>query len=518
MTNLDYLKKQASSVLNLYKVKKFEEVINKCRVLIKKFPEQIVFYNAMALSFASLNKNEEGLKVLDGALKYHNNNILILNNIGLLNSNINNNKLSREYYDRALSINSTFVDAHVNKAHLELKENNVDEAEKLFIKAKKLCKNLQQTEIVNTGLGQLYQQIGNFEKSINIFNEILKDNPLNSMIHKSISASKTYKSKDDDHLKKMVALLNHVKDTDSLQNLYFALSKAYEDIGDHEQSFKYLREGNNILEAKFNYDIRKDSSLFENLKKFFQKNNLENLENSNKYIFIVGMPRSGTTLTEQIISSHSGVYGAGELPFLDMGIEKFLLKEDLIKTKKISKNEMEKIKNYYLKGTDSFESGNKIMTDKAPLNFRWIGFIKKIFPDSKIIHCQRDPMDVCFSNLKNSFNSKALSFSYNIKKLGQYFNLYKNLMNFWNSLYPDSIYNLSYEKLTLNQEAETRKLIEFCELDWENNCLLPHQNKNKISTVSLAQARLPVYKTSINKWKNYSKYLKELEEIIYNEN
>ena len=202
MTNLDYLKKQASSVLNLYKVKKFEEVINKCRVLIKKFPEQIVFYNAMALSFASLNKNEEGLRVLDGALKYHNNNILILNNIGLLNSNINNNKLSREYYDRALSINSTFVDAHVNKAHLELKENNVDEAEKLFIKAKKLCKNLQQTEIVNTGLGQLYQQIGNFEKSINIFNEILKDNPLNSMIHKSISASKTYKSKDDDHFKK----------------------------------------------------------------------------------------------------------------------------------------------------------------------------------------------------------------------------------------------------------------------------------------------------------------------------
>jgi hypothetical protein len=137
------------------------------------------------------------------------------------------------------------------------------------------------------------------------------------------------------------------------------------------------------LEDKYNYDIKKDSNLFENLKNFFQKNNLENLENSNKYIFIVGMPRSGTTLTEQIISSHSGVYGAGELPFLDMGIEKFLLKEDLIKTKKISKNEMEKIKNYYLKGTDSFESGNKIMTDKAPLNFRWIGFIKKYFQIQK---------------------------------------------------------------------------------------------------------------------------------------
>ena len=204
MSNLDYLKKQASSVLNLYKIKKFNEVIDKCNVLIKKFPEQVIFYNAMALSYASLNKNEEGLKILNKALRYHNNNILILNNIGLLNSNLNNNKLSREYYDRALSMNSTFVDVHVNKAHLELKENNIEEAEKLFLKAKKLCKNLQQREVVNIGLGQLYEQIGNFEKSINIFNEILGDNPLNTMIHKSIGASKTYKSKDDDHLKKMI--------------------------------------------------------------------------------------------------------------------------------------------------------------------------------------------------------------------------------------------------------------------------------------------------------------------------
>jgi tetratricopeptide (TPR) repeat protein len=516
MTNIDYLKKQASSVLNLYRVKKFEEVINKCKVLIKKFPEQVVFYNAMALSFASLNKNEEGLRILNKALKYHNNNILVLNNIGLLNSNLNNNKLSREYYDKVLSLNSNFVDVHVNKANLELKENNVKESEKLFLKAKSLCKNIQQKEIVNIGLGQLYQQIGNFEKSINIFNEILKDNPLNTVIHKLISESRTYKSKDDDHLKKMIALLNQVKDPDLLHNLYFSLSKAFEDVGSYEQSFNYLREGNKILDAKFNYDIRKDFNLFEDLKNFFLKNNLKDLENSNKFIFIVGMPRSGTTLTEQIISSHSSVYGAGELPFLTMGINKFLLKEDLIKKKKISMDQLQDIKNFYLKGTKSFQSNNKIIIDKAPLNYRWIGFIKKLFPNSKIIHCQRDPMDTCFSNFKNSFKSNAMSFGNCIVKLGQYFNLYKNLMNFWNNQYPNTIYNLSYENLTSNQEAETKKLIEFCELDWENNCLLPHQNKNRISTASLAQARLPVYKTSINKWKNYSKYLKELEDIIYN--
>jgi hypothetical protein len=181
-------------------------------------------------------------------------------------------------------------------------------------------------------------------------------------------------------------------------------------------------------------------------------------------------------------------------------------------------DQLQDIKNFYLKGTDSFQSNNKIIIDKAPLNYRWIGFIKKLFPNSKIIHCQRDPMDTCFSNFKNSFKSHAMSFGNCIVKLGHYFNLYKNLMNFWNNQYPNTIYNLSYENLTSNQEAETKKLIEFCELDWENNCLLPHQNKNKISTASLAQARLPMYKTSINKWKNYSRYLKELEDIIYNKN
>jgi hypothetical protein len=123
-------------------------------------------------------------------------------------------------------------------------------------------------------------------------------------------------------------------------------------------------------------------------------------------------------------------------------------------------------------------------------------------------------MDVCFSNYKNSFGSNALSYCYNLDNLGNYYNLYKNLMIFWHNVFPDGIYNLSYENLTQNQELETKKLIKFCDLNWEKDCLSPHTNKNKISTASLAQARKPIYKTSINKWKNYSKYLENLNKII----
>jgi hypothetical protein len=172
------------------------------------------------------------------------------------------------------------------------------------------------------------------------------------------------------------------------------------------------------------------------------------------------------------------------------------------------------VKNDYLDGIKTFDYKEKIITDKAPLNFRWIGFIKILFPNSKIIHCEREPMDVCFSNYKNSFGSNALSYCYNLENLGSYYNLYKNLMIFWHNIFPDGIYNLSYENLTQNQELETKKLIKFCDLNWEKDCLSPHKNKNKISTASLAQARKPIYKTSINKWKNYSKYLENLNKII----
>ena len=229
------------------------------------------------------------------------------------------------------------------------------------------------------------------------------------------------------------------------------------------------------------------------------------------------MPRSGTTLVEQIVSSHSNVYGAGELSFLDNSIRKYLFKDNIFSEKSIDANNIEilnNIRNEYLEGIKSFDNQQEIITDKAPLNFRWVGFIKILFPNSKIIHCVRNPMDVCFSNYKNSFGSNALSYCYDLHDLGVYYNLYKNLMSFWHNTFPKEIYDLSYEDLIKNQDEETKKLIKFCNLNWEETCLLPHKNKNKVSTASLAQIRKPIYKTSLNKWEDYSEYLEDLKKIV----
>ena len=229
------------------------------------------------------------------------------------------------------------------------------------------------------------------------------------------------------------------------------------------------------------------------------------------------MPRSGTSLAEQILSSHKHVYGAGELSFLSDSINKNLYEEKKFKSTKfdeISFETLNTIRNEYLEKIQSFKHNEDFIIDKAPLNFKWIGFITNLFPGSKIIHCDRDPMDVCYSNFKNSFQSYSLSFCYDIKNLGNFYNLYKDLMIFWNNTYPNEIYNLSYEKIVNDQKKETEKLLKFCDLEWDENCLKPHKNNKSVATASLAQVRSPIYKSSIRKWENYSEELKELKNII----
>ena len=520
MNNLEYLKKQGSVTLNLFLSGRYLQVINKCKTLTKAFPNQVIFFNIFALSYANLGRNIEGLKILNKGLELNPNNILLLNNIGLLNMNLNNRKLAREYFDKVLSYNENFVDALVNKAHLELKDNNTYKAEKLFLRSTSLATTNQQKEIINIGLAQLYQQIGNFKKSIELFKHVLKFNPFNTMAHKSISVMYKYNDKNEEHLKTMESLLKKTDNEELLQSLYYALGKAYEDLKFYEKSFDFINKGNKISNKKANYFFKDDQILFDKIKIFFKNFKKENNSNhEDNLIFIVGMPRSGTSLTEQIISAHSSVFGAGELPFIEKNIREHLLINNNFLYHSVNLVDSEifmKMKKNYLNEIMSFDTKKKITIDKAPLNFIWIGFIKCIFPNSKIIHCRRDPMDTCFSNYKNSFGDKSLGFSYNLENLGRFYNLYRDLMNFWETIFANDIYHLDYEKLINNQKEETKKLIKFCNLEWQDSCLLPHKNKNKVATASVAQIREPVYKSSVYKWKNYSKFLEDLKKIIYN--
>ena len=523
---IEHLKKQASIILNLYNAKNYEDVISKGKILISKYPNQLIFYNAVCLSLSALGDNKEALKIIDEALKLTSNDINVLNNAGLINFNLGKMREAEDFFNRALKIVKNFPDALINLGNLKLKEGKAKEAEVYFNNAIKYNKMPAKNEIIYMALGNYYMQLGEFEKAKNFFVEFNKINKTNTMADKSISLMHKYSKKDDPHLKSMEEKLKIVKSTKNSTYLikehgayllHFALGKAYEDLGEYKKSFEHLLIGNKLYKENLNYTFKKDENMFLSLAKIFKDDIPETLRSHKKIIFVVGMPRSGTTLTEQIISSHPKVHGAGELNYLTEGINQYLMKENEFSIQKIKEVNIDKLKliqKDYLDKLDKLGFHEECVVDKAPLNFRWIGFIKMIFPNSKIVHCNRDSMDICFSNFKNFFPAKTMSFTYDLADLGEYYKMYKNLMKLWLSKSNIDIYNLSYENLVNNQEIETKKLINYLELEWDKICLSPHKNKKVVATASLAQVRNPVYKSSMKKWQNYSEELKDLQNLI----
>ena len=184
-------------------------------------------------------------------------------------------------------------------------------------------------------------------------------------------------------------------------------------------------------------------------------------------------------------------------------------KEFLVE-KGLSNEEFSSIRQEYLDSLSRIDTSKKLITDKWPLNFRNIGFIVSSLPEASIVHIKRDARATCWSIYKHYFSGQGNGWAYNFDDLAKFYSLYDDLMNYWKNLYPGKIYDLSYEELTKNQEMETRKLIKYCDLNWDQNCLKFHENKRDVQTASALQVRKKIYQGSSNDWKKYQDYLKPL--------
>ena len=242
------------------------------------------------------------------------------------------------------------------------------------------------------------------------------------------------------------------------------------------------------------------------------KNKLEITEISSEVspIFILGMLRSGTSLIEQIVSSHSEVTGAGELNHVSKFGRKLAVDPISVSTANVSK-----FRDKYLAELSKVSNGKHFVTDKMPPNFRFIPLICAAFPEAKIIHVKRNAAATCWSNYKHYFASDSLRYCYDLKDVISYYDLYSDLMKFWQSQYGDRIYHLSYESLTTKQENETRKLIKYLGLNWQPSCLSPHKNKRSVRTASQQQVRQKVYKGSSEAWRKYEPYLNGALDGLY---
>ena len=300
--------------------------------------------------------------------------------------------------------------------------------------------------------------------------------------------------------------------------LNYSLAKAYADIGDHDNSFTYLAAGNRLDKERSTWSAVSERELFASIKLKFEHESLSHVDpetlgefGSKHPIFILGMPRSGTTLVEQILASHSQVFGAGELEFLSRSI----LLDDLTLSHDVEL-ETNTIRNKYLSHLIKLEAREKYVTDKNPLNFRFIGYILQSFPESKIIHVRRDARATCWSIFRHHFPrfSASQSFIYDLEDVVEYYKLYADLMSFWHNKFPGKIYDLTYESLTENQIRETRSLLEHLDLEWEDRCLEFYKTQRAVKTASSLQVRQEMYRGSSEEWRKFEVHLEPMIEAL----
>jgi Flp pilus assembly protein TadD len=513
------LNNKMKKLANHFQNANFDYVITECNKLLRKIPNSPALYNLLGLSLQQLNKFQDAKESYIKAIKLNPKNIAALNNLGTVYKMLEDFENAEKYYIKVLELKPDYINAISNYGNLKKEINDFDSAIDLYQKALKID---DKQFIIHHNLALAYLGIGKLELAQKYSLNALEINPKHALSHKMLSTSTKY-TKDNNHFKLMKKELEDENlNIDSKITLNFATSKAYEDIKDYKRAYEHMHRGNVLKRNKIKFNINNDIELFSEIKNLFNEVNFNDIKGNNisekQIIFICGMPRSGTTLVEQIVASHKNVYGAGELNYLSKTIRKFFYDK-----KKLNKDYFYKqikqntniVSDEYFSFLKSHSFKENIITDKAPLNFRWIGFLKLFFPNSRIIHCKRNKKDNCLSLYKNSFDSDNLNWCYNQKELGTYFNLYSNLMNFWKQKIPNFIFDAEYEEIVKNQEIVSKKIIDFCNLNWDPNCLNFHQNKKTpIKTASIVQARKPIYKSSLKLNEKYLEYFEELFKIL----
>jgi tetratricopeptide (TPR) repeat protein len=503
------LKNKINIVINRFHAGDFDYVKNECTILLKKEPNSDYLWNLMGLAQQSKKELVNSKKSFLKAIKLNSKNFVAMNNLGNTYKYLKDYQNAEMQYEAAININEKYISSISNMANLKNETFHFKDAIKFYKRAISINDNIPELYF---NAAANFQHINQVDDSKKYLMKALAVNKNFTKADHRLSSIINY-NKEDQHLLEMIDKLKNLELNQKEKiYLYFGIAKGYEDKKDYKNAFIYFKLGNQSQRTITDYNKKNYEKLLISIKSYFNEfkfTNHKNIVSKQKFIFILGMPRSGTTLIEKIISTHSKVSTVSEINFLpkiitDNIINNFQINKDL--TKDFLKENLTK---KYEKQLLSYNINKETIIDKTLLNFWYVGFIKIFFPNSKIIHCKRNAKDNCFSIYKNLFDVHE-GWCYDEEELANYYMIYSDIMNFWNNKLGKEILEVKYETLVKNSKDEIKKIINFCNLDWEESCLKFNENNNPIKTLSVNQTNKPIYKTSIDSSKNFKEELSEL--------
>lgn len=368
-----------------------------------------------------------------------------------------------------------------------------------------------------------YRSAGEDDQAEKTYRQVLARDPLATDCYRLLAEFKPYPLDGPD----VAAMKRLYEDPAALDDerrmhLAFALGKVHEGARAFAQAFDYFLEGNRLQRARYAYDHAETEAEFQRIEQVFSRTRLEQLAAAGAGhpdaapIFILGMPRSGTTLVEQILASHSDVFGAGEL--YDM---QDIASIEQVRTTRTYPDcfadaapaRFDELGREYVRRVREIAGTAPRFTDKMPHNFRYVGLIRAMLPNARIIHCRREPADNCLSIFKNFFTD-AHRYATDLADLGRYYLAYRDLMAHWEAIAPAAIHTVQYEEMVADQEGQSRRLLEYCGLAWEDRVLDFHETERMVNTISVSQVRRPIYTTSVKLSERYGERLRHLLEHL----
>jgi len=517
--------------------------------IIKNNKKHYLPWNYRGILYLKIGEYKQALEDFKKSVSLNTNFALGFNNVALCYQALGDIKYAIEFYDRASSLDSTMLEARVNLGSLYLDSNKFSEAITIlnialginplhehthqlladaYIKIAKfdlsLSHHLKARDINPSNyfnyylLGSDYLWSGHKEEASSNFLKAIELNPKYCQSYYGLSRVKRINP--EEPILSDISQLLHDDGINKSDRVYlnFSMAKVYEGI-DRNLFFKYLDEGNKLKKEINGFSFESfqalsDKSIDLFLNHVSKINQLPERANGSidmlTPIFIVGMPRSGTSLLEQVFSNDPRIFGAGEIDLFHSTLIKIISSEN--PSSDIT-NQLMELRHNYLSNIRSM-TDKKFFTDKLPLNFHWLGFIKKVFPNAKIIHIERNPVATCFSIYKTLFAHGSLDFSYSQDDIVSFYRLYTNLMSFWSSHLSNVIFHANYEKIVKNPKDEFSLIFDYLGLSFSENILEVQTNKRSVLTASDLQVREAIYDGSSNSWVKYEPYIQKFTQAF----